>query len=84
MTFETFIGRRMIILQSDAKRIITNYFKVWASESLADRSATLSDGAKFYAHLTADKAQLLEFRHPSPDKMQVVQSWLASAGLING
>ena len=72
----------MIILQSDAKRLITEYFKVWASESLPNRSANLSDGALFYDHLEVEKAQLLEFRHPSPDKLQVVQSWLSGAGLI--
>jgi hypothetical protein len=73
----------MIILQSDAKRIITDYFRVWATESVSDRSASVNDGALFYAHLKSEKAQLLEFRHPSLDKLQVVQSWLSGAGLIS-
>ena len=72
----------MIILQSDAKRIITDYFKVWASERVLGRDANGSDGVLFFAHLQAEKRQLLEFRHPSTDKQQVVQSWLAGAGLV--
>jgi hypothetical protein len=73
----------MIILQSDAKRIITDYFKVWAAERVSGRTATGSDGVLFFAHLQAEKRQLLEFRHPSTDKLQVVQSWLSGAGLVS-
>lgn len=73
----------MIILQSDAQRIITDYFKSWAAEHLEGRSATSSDGLAFFKHLQADKAQLLTFRHPSPDKQQVVHAWLARAGLVS-
>lgn len=72
----------MIILQSDAKRIITDYFRVWAAERVPGRTANGDDSALFYAHLQAEKQQLLEFRHPSTDKLQVVQSWLAGAGLV--
>jgi hypothetical protein len=73
----------MIILQSDAKRIITDYFKVWAAERAPGRTATGSDSALFYEHLQSEKRQLLEFRHPSTDKQQVVQSWLSGAGLLS-
>jgi len=66
----------MIILQKDAKRIITDYFKQWAAERVVGRPPNGSDGVLFYGHLQAEKRQLLEFRHPSTDKRQVVQSWL--------
>ena len=72
----------MIILQSDAKRIITDYFKIWAAERVLGRTANGSDGVWFFAHLQAEKRQLLEFRHPSTDKQQVVQAWLSGAGLV--
>jgi hypothetical protein len=72
----------MIILQSDARRIIIDYFRVWAAERVPGRAATSSDGALFFAHLQAEKMQLLQFRHPSTDKLQVVQSWLSGAGLV--
>jgi hypothetical protein len=72
----------MIILQADARRIITNYFKEWAAERVTGRTANGSDGVLFFAHLQAEKRQLLEFRHPSTDKQQVVQSWLSGAGLV--
>jgi hypothetical protein len=72
----------MIILQSDARRIITDYFKVWAAERTPGRAANGSDSVLFFEHLQAEKRQLLEFRHPSTDKQQVVQSWLSGAGLL--
>jgi len=73
----------MIILQSDAKRIITEYFRVWAAERVTGRAANGSDSVLFFAHLQAEKRQLLEFRHPSTDKQQVVQAWLCSAALVS-
>ena len=73
----------MIILQSDARRIITDYFKVWAAERVLGRAANGSDGVLFFAHLQAEKRQLLEFRHPSIDKQQVVHAWLSGAGLVS-
>jgi hypothetical protein len=72
----------MIILQSDAKRIITEYFRVWSAERLLGRAANGSDSVEFFEHLQSEKKQLLEFRHPSTDKQQVVQSWLSGAGLV--
>ena len=72
----------MIILQSDAKRIITEYFRVWAAERVPGRAANGSDSVEFFEHLQSEKKQLLEFRHPSTDKQQVVQSWLSKAGLV--
>jgi hypothetical protein len=72
----------MIILQSDAKRIITEYFRVWAADRVLGRTANGSDSVQFFEHLQSEKRQLLEFRHPSTDKQQVVQSWLSGAGLV--
>jgi hypothetical protein len=73
-----------IILQEDAKRAIIADFGVWASEHLGDRPATGEDGQTFFVHLQLHKQQLLQFRHPAPDKRSVVHSWLVGAGLVTG
>jgi hypothetical protein len=70
-----------IVLQSDAKAAILADFGRWAEERLAV-SGTTVDSRVFYSHLNANKRHLLEFRHPNPDKCQVVHSWLSGAGLV--
>ena len=70
-----------IVLQSDARAAIIADFGGWA-EKLSGRPATAADSRTFYSHLNENKRHLLEFRHPNPDKWQVVHSWLAGAGLV--
>jgi len=72
-----------IILQEHAKHAIIANFGTWAEENLQGRPATRDDGLTFFQYLKAHKQQLLEFRHPAPDKWQVVRSWLAGAGLVS-
>jgi len=67
-----------IVLQSDAKAAIISDFGGWAKQ----HPATASDSRLFYGYLQANKRHLLEFRHPNPDKFQVVHSWLSGAGLV--
>ena len=70
-----------IVLQSDAKAAIVADFGTWAKK-LSGRPATADDSRLFYGHLKANKRYLLEFRHPNPDKWQVVHSWLSGEGLV--
>jgi hypothetical protein len=71
-----------IILQEHAKRAIIADFGTWAANNLQGRAATRDDGLTFFRHLKADKQHLLQFRHPAPDKWQVVCLWLTGAGLV--
>jgi hypothetical protein len=70
-----------IVLQSDARAAILADFSGWA-EKHSVRPATVADSRLFYGYLQANKRHILEFRHPNPDKFQVVQSWLSEAGLV--
>ena len=70
-----------IVLQSDARAAIIANFGGWA-ETRADTPATAVESRAYYTYLRANKQHLLGFRHPNPDKWQVVHSWLSDAGLV--
>ncbi|MEO6025230.1 MAG: hypothetical protein ABIP64_19415 [Burkholderiales bacterium] len=72
-----------IVLQEDARRAIIADFSAWAALHLERRPGTVADSKVFFGHLRYDRQQLLEFRHPCPDKWQVVHSWLSGAGLVS-
>ena len=72
-----------IVLQEHARRAIIADFGIWAAENLDRRPATAADSKVFFGHLQSDRRHLLEFRHPCPDKWQVVHSWLSGAGLLS-
>ena len=76
------VGRAVtIVLQSDAKAAIIADFGKWAQVN-SRVPASAEDTRIFYGLLQANKRYLLEFRHPNPDKWQVVHSWLSGAGLV--
>jgi len=70
-----------IVLQSDAKAAILADFGSWVAKH-SGQPATAADSRMFYSHLQTNKRHILEFRHPNPDKFQVVHSWLSGAGLV--
>ena len=70
-----------IVLQSDAKAAIIADFGSWAEER-SGLPAPAADSKVFYGYLQTNRRYLLEFRHPNPDKWQVVHSWLSGAGLV--
>ncbi len=72
-----------IVLQEHAKRAIIANFGDWAAEHLDHHPATDADEQAFYGHLRTHKQELLAFRHPCPDKLRVVHSWLSGAGLVS-
>lgn len=80
---EQLANHMTIILQEHAKRAIIADFGTWAEENLQGRPATRDDGLTFFRHLKSSRQHLLEFRHPAPDKWQVVGQWLAGAGLVS-
>ncbi len=72
-----------IVLQQDARRAIIADFGTWAATHLEKRTPATDDSQAYYAYLQSHRPQLLEFRHPCPDKSQVVRSWLSDAGLLS-
>lgn len=72
----------IIILQETARRFIIEEFALWAKDYPRSGLHSSEDGVRFYRHLQANKAELLDFRYPGNSKWVIVKEWLVDAGLV--
>ena len=55
----------------------------WDSWSEINPGSTAGHAVRFYAHLVRQRPDLLDFRYSTADKLQLIRSWLLTAGRIS-
>jgi hypothetical protein len=54
----------------------------WDSWAKANPGGTGRHASRFYTHLVQHRPELLDFKYSTADKLQVIRSWLLTAGRI--
>jgi hypothetical protein len=66
-------------IRSRARSAVLAEWDRWSSSNPGDTAAR---ALLFYSHLLDHRPDLLDFKYSTADKLQVIQSWLLTAGRI--